>query len=167
MIPSTIMNLAEGEAGPPPPELDPLLIYSLAFAMGLVLGLVLALPQWLVLRRHTGRAGWWIPANALAWALGMVVVFLGAGSVPDTVTSFRQLLIIPLSLAAAGAVVGAVHGTALVWLLRQRARPCPCLTVPRAGSPRPLVAQRRPIDPAGMARTGVDARISWASFPRA
>jgi hypothetical protein len=40
-------------------------------------GAVLSFAQWLVLRGKVKRAGLWIPANMLAWAFGMPVIFLG------------------------------------------------------------------------------------------
>lgn len=92
--------------------------YGLAALMGLALGPILGLPQWWVLRRHVERASWWVPANALAWACGMVVVFIGAGTVPAEGVSLSLIVILIATLAAAGAVVGAIHGLALMWLLK-------------------------------------------------
>jgi NhaP-type Na+/H+ or K+/H+ antiporter len=63
-----------------------------------------------------------MPANALAWAFGMVIVFagidlaLGEGFGPGTVT------ILVLTLLLCGATVGAIHGLALMWLLRPARR---------------------------------------------
>ncbi len=86
--------------------------------MGLVLGPVLGTPQWAVLRRHLPRAGWWIAANAAAWALGMVVVFAGMNLMPEGASLLTVALIAVGATAAAGAAVGAVHGAALVRLMR-------------------------------------------------
>lgn len=93
------------------------LIYALAAGMGLVLGPLLGVPQWLVLRRHLSRAGWWVPANALAWMLGMVVIFVGTGFIPVQGITLPAALVLLLFVVAAGAVVGAVHGLVLIWLL--------------------------------------------------
>jgi hypothetical protein len=91
-------------------------MYSLAAAMGVVLGPILGVPQWLALRQHARRAIWWIPANAAAWALGMPVVFVGAGSAPPG--GLLGLVATALLTAmVAGGVVGAVHGLALIWLV--------------------------------------------------
>jgi hypothetical protein len=117
MLPSTLIDAGVAGAGVQA-EMSDLMMYSLAAAMGAVLGPILGVPQWLVLRRHVRRAVWWIPANAAAWALGMPVVFVGAGSAP----AGGLVGIIAtgvLTAAAAGAVVGAIHGLALVWLARQ------------------------------------------------
>lgn len=74
MIPSTVLSLGAdaGACGA-----DDAVVYGLAFLMGLVLGPVLGFAQWLVLRRHFENALLWMPANALARAFGMVVVFAG------------------------------------------------------------------------------------------
>jgi hypothetical protein len=121
MLPSTLMSAGAEAAGAPAPEVSDALMYALAALMGLALGPVLATPQWAALRGHVRRAAWWIPANALAWALGMAVIFAGMGALPQGGVTASAVVIVLLSLAAAGAAVGAVHGLALVWLLRERA----------------------------------------------
>lgn len=124
MLPSTLMDLmgpASTEAGGPDmAAMSDLLRYTLAAGMGSVLGPILGFPQWLVLRRHVSKAGWWIPANAVGWALGMVAVFAGAGSPLLANASLMTIVLIGgLAGATAGALVGAVHGIVLVWLLRR------------------------------------------------
>ncbi len=60
-----------------------------------------------------------MPANALAWALGMmIVIFAGLESATSGGFGPETVLILAVTLACAGAVVGAVYGLALVWLLR-------------------------------------------------
>lgn len=124
MIPSTIMNLRGNGTTEPAPDPSAALMLSLAALMGLALGLILALPQWLVLRRQVRHAGWWLPANALAWSAGMPVIFGGIDLVTsagvNTAPVVVRILLIALTLALAGAVVGVAHGAALVWLLTQR-----------------------------------------------
>ena len=85
--------------------------------MGLVLGPVLGFAQWLALRRYVRGAALWMPANALAWAFGMVVIFVGIDPAFDDGFGVRSVAILVFTLALAGAVVGAVHGLALVRLL--------------------------------------------------
>jgi len=122
MIPSTLMSLAEETTTTTPaPEISDALVWSLAALMGLILGPILALPQWFVLRRHVAHAGWWIPANAAAWGLGMPVIFMGMGFIPAGAVTLTALVIVLLSLALAGAVVGMVHGAVLLWLLKRQA----------------------------------------------
>jgi heme/copper-type cytochrome/quinol oxidase subunit 4 len=50
----------------------------------------------------------------------MPLVFVVAGSAPPEGITVGFALSVVLTIAAVGAVVGAVHGLALVWLLRRR-----------------------------------------------
>ena len=118
MTPSTLMALSQNAAATSPPVLSNAIVYALAAAMGAVLGIILGIPQWRVFRRYVARAGWWVWANAAAWLVGMPLVFIGASSVPVGATALGRALIIVITSAAAGAVVGAIHGLALLRLLR-------------------------------------------------
>lgn len=126
MVPSTAMSLlapAPGAAAAQePPEIGGALTYLLAALMGLVLGPILAAFQARALRPHLpGGVGWWIGANALAWALGMPVIFVATELVGPGTPPALLALIVPLALFAAGGVVGFVHGCALTRrLLRNR-----------------------------------------------
>ncbi len=120
MIPSTVLFTGPDTGTVVPGQVSDLLIYLLAAGMGLVAGSILGLPQWLALRRHLPKAGWWVPANALAWMLGMVMVFMGTSFIPPEGITWPVALLLLLFVVAAGAVVGAVHGLVLIWLLRQR-----------------------------------------------
>ena len=120
MIPSTLLFTAPDSGAAAPGEMSDLMIYTLAAAMGIALGAILGAAQWLALHRHVPKAGWWIPANALAWMLGMVVVFLGTSFIPAQGITVPVALLLLLFVVAAGAVVGAIHGLVLIWLLHQR-----------------------------------------------
>lgn len=118
MVPSTVMSAGAPAASGASPEMGEALRLLLAAGLGLVAGPVLALFQWRCLRRRLGRAArWWLPANGAAWALGMPLVFAGAHLGASSDAPWQIALGVGLSLLAAGAVVGAVHGLALVWLL--------------------------------------------------
>jgi hypothetical protein len=120
MIPSTLMSLrSEATSSSPPPEISEAVIYLLAAAMGLVLGPILALMQWVVLRRHVRRTGLWIVANAVAWALAMPVIFIGAGAIGEQGVSLGTVAIALSIITLAGGIVGAVHGLALLQLLNR------------------------------------------------
>jgi hypothetical protein len=119
MVPSSVMQLVmdgTAQADSQPPVISDALQLLLAAGMGIVLGPFLAVPQWRVLRRYVAGAGWWVPANSAAWAVGMVLVFQAAGSTPWPL-SVATLAGPVVLLTLAGAAVGAVHGAALVWLL--------------------------------------------------
>lgn len=64
---------------------------------GGVLGLMLGVAQWFVLRRLVDFAGWWIFVSTIGWAIGVGGMF---------------------GIAMVGAVAGAVTGFALDFLLR-------------------------------------------------
>jgi hypothetical protein len=121
MIPSTVLSLVadSGGADAAPAEPSKAVVLGLAFSMGLVLGPVLGFAQWLVLRRFVSHAALWMPANAFAWAFGMVVIFAGTDPAIGGGFGFLSAAIFAFTLACAGAVVGAIHGLALVWLLQR------------------------------------------------
>jgi hypothetical protein len=121
MIPSTLMALMAdpgARGGESPAMFEGASQYFMAAAMGLVLGPILGAPQWWELRRHVRRAGWWVPANAAAWAVGMPLVFLGAGAAFEASMPLLAVAFAVGSLALAGLAVGAIHGLVLVALLR-------------------------------------------------
>ncbi len=120
MIPSTLLFSGTDTGTAAPGQMSDLVIYALAAGLGLVAGSILGAPQWLALRRHLPKAGWWVLANALAWMLGMVVVFLGTSFIPAQGMTLHVALVLLLFVVAAGALVGAVHGLVLIWLLHQR-----------------------------------------------
>jgi hypothetical protein len=120
VIPSTFLFSGPETRTAGPAGMSDLVIYALAVGMGLVLGSILGVPQWLALRRHVPKAGWWILANAAAWLLGMVVVFMGTSFIPVDGITWPVALVLLLFVVAAGTVVGAVHGLMLIWLLHLR-----------------------------------------------
>ena len=72
MMPSTIMSINPTTASDPPPEISEGLVLLLAAGLGFITGPILALFQWFRLRKYVRhRAAWWLPANAVAWMLGM------------------------------------------------------------------------------------------------
>ena len=103
MVPSTIFALSQTESPSRATveEPDALVQYALAGAMGIVVGPILASAQWVVLRRHVGRAFRWLGANALAWGGQRMPVspsrIVSAGPPVPTATTGR-----PAAIASRG-----------------------------------------------------------------
>lgn len=118
MMPSTIMSINPPTTSETPPEISEGLVLLLAAGLGFITGPILALFQWFRLRKYVRhRAAWWLPANAVAWMLGMPIIFIGA-HMSSVITNPGIIAIgVAMSLFLAGAVVGAVHGRVLIWLL--------------------------------------------------
>jgi hypothetical protein len=81
-----------------------------AIMMGAVSGAVAGILQWIVLRRQVSRAGRWVLASAVGWAMGCGILGI-AGPKVHSMAGFV------LTLAWSGALGGAITGIALVWLL--------------------------------------------------
>lgn len=118
-LPSTLMSMGQDASQPPAAEPAQWIVLLLAAGLGLVAGAVLSFAQWLVLRNHVRRAGWWMPANMLAWAVGMPLIFWAIDTAQKLQPLALTLLVLAVSLLFTGAVVGAIHGACLVWLVRQ------------------------------------------------
>ena len=119
MIPSTLMSLMEpvgSEASFEEP--GPLVQYLLAAGLGLVAGPILGVAQWIVLRKHVARSISWLWANALAWAVGMPLVFVGMDLVPWDGSAMAQGVAIYAVCLLVGFIVGAIHGLFLLRLTR-------------------------------------------------
>ena len=117
MVPSSIAALnapsSTNHTSVPPPYVE----YALAAGLGAVAGPVLGIAQWTALRRQAPRAGRWLWANALAWAVGMPVIFLGMDWVPWTGPAVARAMGIYVVCGLAGLVVGAIHGAVLTTII--------------------------------------------------
>jgi hypothetical protein len=83
----------------------------------LIGGILPGLCQWPVLRRWVGRAGWWIPGSALAWAAGIAVTGWLVTGLPDTV--LRGGLDGFEAIVAGMTLTAALTGLLLRWLLQR------------------------------------------------
>lgn len=101
-----------------PPSRDMRIVFALFVApvFGLVAGSIVGAAQWLVLRRHVQRAGSWISANALGWAVAFPWIYV-AGTLPaeDTPLSLTFVLAV-VAGALGGLCLGAVTGAFLLRL---------------------------------------------------
>jgi hypothetical protein len=127
MLPSTLMAALAESSGVEPTEPGAAAGYGLAALLGLVAGVILSFFQWRVLRHHLAGAGGWLAANAVAWALGMPLVFLGADLASRAGTIPAAVITAAITLLATGSVVGAVHG---LWLVGK--------LLPAPHEPRPI-----------------------------
>lgn len=118
-IPMTIAGLSSGSASSVAEEPPQAFVLLLAAALGLGAGLILSVAQWWVLRDHVTRAWRWLPANALAWGAGMPLIFAGIDFAQKLDQIFFAILAMGLIIAIAGAIVGAIHGVALVAFIPQ------------------------------------------------
>jgi hypothetical protein len=119
MLPSTLMAGAD-QAGAAVAGVSGATELILAALLGAAVGPVLGIPQSVALRKHVPKAAWWIVANSAAWALGMPVVFAAMGGIGSGACRLRVVALAVFAAVAAGAVVGAVHGYALLRLLALR-----------------------------------------------
>ena len=115
-LPSTLMDTGGQQSGGAAQEPPTVIVLLLAAAMGLFLGFILGYPQWQVLRKAAERAWIWLPANCAAWALGMPTIFAVMDIAFRSPALPASIMIIALGVLLAGALVGAVHGLALVRL---------------------------------------------------
>jgi hypothetical protein len=114
-LPSMLMDMgASASQTAAPVEPPQWIILLLAAGMGLVGGLMLSFAQWLVLRGKAKRAGLWIPANMLAWAFGMPLIFWGIDQAFKMSEVWQSVLLMAGILLITGAVVGAIEGLFLV-----------------------------------------------------
>jgi len=115
-LPFTLMDMSAQASGQPVQEPPLALLLLVAAGIGAVAGVILSLFQWRTLRQAVPNAGVWIPANALAWALGMPLIFAATGSIQADTPPGQIALALGIGILLAGVVVGAVHGAFLVRL---------------------------------------------------
>lgn len=117
-LPPTMMDLSAQATGEAPMAEPPqVIVLLLAAGLGFVAGAVLSWAQWLVLRHHVDHAGWWIPANMLAWMIAMPVIFWAVDVAFKIQTTWVVIPFALVILLAVGAIVGAIHGAVLVRLV--------------------------------------------------
>jgi hypothetical protein len=115
-LPSTLMSMGETVTQTSQAEPPQWVTLLLAALLGAVAGAVLSFAQWLVLRSKVKRAGLWIPANMLAWAFGMPIIFWGMDVAFKMAEIWQSVLVVGCALLIAGMVVGTIHGRFLVIL---------------------------------------------------
>ena len=86
--------------------------------IGIAAGGILSAFQWLALRRVVRQAWVWVPANALAWVVGLWFAF--ALSRSGSVQEGAIALVVKTAAIGLGAsvVISLITAVALMWLLR-------------------------------------------------
>jgi hypothetical protein len=66
----------------------------IAFLAGPLLGAMLGIVQWLLLRQEFEWAGWWIVISILAWTTGLTALpgFLTSGALPGALTGLTLVI---------------------------------------------------------------------------
>ncbi|HBY95114.1 MAG TPA: hypothetical protein DEP84_14345 [Chloroflexi bacterium] len=118
-LPSTLIDMGGQATDAAVQEPPAAMVLLLAAAMGVFLGLVLGYPQWRVLRSAVHGAWLWLPANCAAWAVGMPTIFAAIDLAQRGPSLAGAFATIAVGLLLTGALVGAVHGLALVRLASQ------------------------------------------------
>jgi hypothetical protein len=83
-------------------------VTGLAFGLifGTISGVVLGIAQWLILRQHFSKAGWWVLGSAVGWSMCWSLESIGL--IPSwAVGGF-----------VGGIVAGAITGGVMIWLVR-------------------------------------------------
>jgi hypothetical protein len=98
------------------------LAWTLSFILG---GALTGLLQQRILRHQVRRSGWWVPASAAGWGLGVIGLAIFILVLPmmkngPFVLLLIRNLIAPTVLGAG--LLGIVTGGVLIWLLRQPAQ---------------------------------------------
>jgi hypothetical protein len=119
-LPSTLMSLGEQASQTQSPAAEPAqwMVLLLAAGLGVVGGAVLSFAQWLTMRHTVKGASIWIPANMLAWLVGMPLIFWGIDVSQKLGGLFWIIMFMAVVLLLTGLVVGAIHGTFLTRLVK-------------------------------------------------
>ncbi|MBT3314960.1 MAG: hypothetical protein HN390_10125 [Anaerolineae bacterium] len=83
---------------------------------GALIGGILGLMQWLVLRKRIKRAALWIISSTIGWSIGLM-----AAEIPWMellgLASEMIVLVVLISVVSSGAIVGGITGCGLIWIL--------------------------------------------------
>jgi hypothetical protein len=85
-------------------------------SFGAVGGIVGGIMQWLILRQHVARSGWWVVVSLVGLALGIGIGGPVALTLGQTGRGVESAIVFGVLFAVG---VGAIPGAMLVWLLGQ------------------------------------------------
>lgn len=120
MMPSTLVSeAADASAAVEPGLLDVVAVSAIGGAAG---GALIGFAQWLVMKSHVPRAGRWIIATSLGWALALPLDML-AGMLPSETDGWVGILGTALVFGlGAGLAVALPTGVLVIDMLRERDR---------------------------------------------
>lgn len=109
-LPSTLIDIKN--SGGQITHAEPAKWLTILFAalIGIVTGAVLSFMQWFELHKYFKKANIWIPANMLAWSIGMIVIFSAMDIIFIIYSFWLQLLFGGLTLFVTGLLVGTIQG---------------------------------------------------------
>jgi hypothetical protein len=90
-------------------------------AFGTVLGAAIGFTQWLMLRQHVHKAGWWVPASAVGWIIWCLGIVIATALTQSNGTASEVRLANDIIVIAAGAI-GLTVGVSQWIVLRRRVR---------------------------------------------
>ena len=90
-------------------------------AFGTVLGAAIGFTQWLMLRQHVHKAGWWVPASAVGWIIWCLGIVIATALTQSNGTASEVRLANNIIVIAAGAI-GLTVGVSQWIVLRRRVR---------------------------------------------
>jgi hypothetical protein len=72
---------------------------EMGYLLGPILGGVLGVMQWFILRKELDWAGWWIVVSIIAWTTGLTVMpgFLTSGALPGALTGLTLVILFRFS----------------------------------------------------------------------
>lgn len=94
--------------------LEPWLIFGIL--QGAVVGLLLGVGQWLVLRQQVRKASMWILASAASWAISLGIGWSIGGILRHATHLFLSEVV---GLTVTWFIVAAISGFTLIWLLSE------------------------------------------------
>ena len=108
MLPSLFFTQSSVTTGTTKPSMW--LIAIIAAGSGALAGALFGLFQSFELKKHSGKWKWWITANTLAWAVAMLIIFIGA-TWPSAATPVIFIILSAIiSGCLAGLSLGAITG---------------------------------------------------------
>jgi hypothetical protein len=95
---------------------SPSAIARISLVTGALVGLIWGITQFAVLRLHVHRAGSWIVASTISWAISFVWLYLAAFLPDRTTNPVVQIAVAPLAGLVHGWFLGMLQGRVLVRL---------------------------------------------------